>query len=182
MAVIAGILLADSDLVVDGGPVALAPWGDGETLVEWQVAQLQAAGAEVVEVVVGAHAERIIPLVSGNDVEPIVNDRWAEGEAASLRVGGTATPRNTSTAVIVWAAQPRTADVIKAVLGEHVAAGARVTRPFSGDVPGSPVCIDAGVLARVRNLPDGADVEDVLREYDTLVVRVAGEMPDLGGG
>ena len=172
---IAAIVLADAELEVDGEPVALRPWeGDG-TLIEWQVGQLQAAGVEVV----GPHAERIIPLVSGNDLEPIVNDRWATGEAASLRVGATATPRNTTTAVIVWVSRPRGPDVIRAVLDEHLAAGAKVTRPFVGDIPGSPICIDAGVLARMRNLPDGGEAEDVLRSYDTLVVRWTGEMPDL---
>jgi len=187
--VIAAILLADTDLMLDGVAVALAPWEERETLIEWQIAQLQEAGAGVIQVVLGPHAERIIPLVSGNDVEPIVNDRWdevrtglvlaADGEAASLRVGATATPRNTTTAIIVWISRPRAAHMIKAVLDEHVAAGAKVSRLFSGDVLESPVCVDAEVLARMRNLPDGAGVDDVLREYDTLVVRVSGATPDL---
>jgi CTP:molybdopterin cytidylyltransferase MocA len=178
---IAGVLLADSDTVVEGTAIAVLPWDEGEPLVAWQIAQMQRAGVEVVEVVLGANAEDVIPLVSADDVEPIVNDRWAEGEVASLRVGATATPRNTTTAVLVRITQPRSAEVIEAVLQEHLDAKARVTRPFSGDVPGWPVCIDADVLARVRNLPDGTDVEEVLREYDTLVVRIAGELRDLAG-
>jgi CTP:molybdopterin cytidylyltransferase MocA len=176
---IAAILLADTNLDLNGTPLALQPSDEGETLVEWQVAQLQAAGVEVVVVVLGHEAESLIPLVSGNDVEPIVNERWQDGGASSLRVGATATPRNTNTAVIVWLSRPRETAIIRAVLKEHVAAKSRVTRPFSGDSPGSPVCIDAQVLARLRNIGDGVDVEELLRDYDTLVVRVVGEMPDL---
>jgi len=165
---IAGIVIADS-----GASAAAKPAEEGLTAVEWQVRELQAAGVEVIEVVVGADADEVVRLVAADDVEPIVNDRWQEGEAASWRVGATATPRNASTAVLVRVMQPRQAHVIRAVLDEHMAARSRVTRPFSGDVPGWPVCIDAEVLARVRNLPDGADVEDALRAYDTLVVRVS---------
>lgn len=176
---IAGILLADTDLQLDGAPLALQLSDADETLIEWQVAQMQQAGVEVVEVVLGYDAERLIPLCSGNDVEPIVNERWESGEASSIRVGATATPRNTTAAVLVWLSRPRDAAVIKPVIRDHVAAHATVTRPMSGDEPGSPVVVDAQVLARLRNLPDEANIEDTLRDYDTLVVRVTGEMPDL---
>ena len=176
---IAGILLADGELMSDGEPLALMRSDADETLLEWQIEQLQQAGVEVVEVVLGFEAERFIPLCSGNDVEPIVNERWAEDAASSLRVGATATPRHTTTAVIVWLYAPRETAVIKAVLDQHLAARATVSRPVAGETPGSPVCIDAAVLARVRNIGDGVDVQDVLRDYDTLVVRVGGEMPDL---
>ena len=176
---IAAILLADADLEIAGTPLALQLSDAGETLIEWQITQLQEAGVEVVVVVLGHGAESLIPLVFGNDVEPIVNDRWQDGEASSLRVGAVATPRNTDTADIVWLSRPREAAIVKAVLKEHLAAKSRVTRPFSGDSPGSPICIDAQVLARLRNLGDGVDVEALLRDYDTLVARVAGEMPDL---
>lgn len=176
---IAAILLADTDLEIEGTPLAVQRSDEGETLIEWQIAQLQQAGVEVVVAVLGHDAESLIPLISGNDVEPIVNDRWQDGEATSLRVGAAATPRHTETAVVVWLSRPREAAMIGVVLKEHQASGSRVTRPFSGDSPGSPVCIDALVLARVRNIGDGVDVEELLRDYDTLVVRVAGEMPDL---
>jgi CTP:molybdopterin cytidylyltransferase MocA len=177
--VIAGILLADGDLVHGGEPLALMRSDADETLIEWQVAEMQQAGVEVIEVVLGSQADRLIPLVSGNDVEPIVNDRWQEGEASSLRVGATATPRNTTTAVLVRLQQPRESAGIKTVLLQHIAAESTVSRPVAGDTPGWPVVINADVLARVRNLPDGVDIEDVLRDYDTLVVRIEGEMPDL---
>jgi molybdenum cofactor cytidylyltransferase len=176
---IAAILIADTDLHVDGTPLALQLSDENETLIEWQIAQLQQAGVDVIEVVLGYGAEQLIPLCSGADVEPIINDRWQSGEASSLRVGATATPRNTTTAVILWLSRPRDVAVIKPLLDEHTAAKAVVTRPFSGDSPGSPVVFNADVLARVRNLPDTADIEDTLRDYDTLVVRVEGGLPDL---
>ena len=106
----AAILLAADDVLIDGVPVALLPWRDDETLIEFQVAQLQAAGVDVVEVVLGYEAERIIPLVALDNVEPIVNDRWREGAAGSLRVGATAVPRETETAIIVRVDEPRSAD------------------------------------------------------------------------
>ncbi|MBI5288372.1 MAG: hypothetical protein HY873_05325, partial [Chloroflexi bacterium] len=52
---IAAILLAADELMLDGAPAALSPWQDRETLIEWQIAELQKAGADVIEVVLGAH-------------------------------------------------------------------------------------------------------------------------------
>jgi CTP:molybdopterin cytidylyltransferase MocA len=143
-------------------------------LVAWQADELRQAGAAVVIVVAGDRAEEIISAVTADGIEPIVNERWEAGESSSVRVGATATPRDTTAAVIVWLDQPCTSDVIRAVLEEHNAAKAHVARPFVGDLPAHPVCVDAGVLARLRNMADDERVDDVLREYDTLVVRTLG--------
>lgn len=176
---IAAILLADRDLLHEGRPLALMTSDEGVTLIEWQIGELKAAGVEVTEVVLGSWAEEIIGLVAGDDVEPIVNDRWREDSASSIRVGATATPRNTTTALLLQIHLPREAAVIDAVLREHEAANASVSRPVIGDEAEWPVAVDATVLARLRNIAEGAEIEDVLRDYDTLVVRTAGPLPNL---
>ena len=172
--VIAAILLAAGDASIDGVPLALLPWDDGETLIEYHVAQLRAAGVDVIEVVLGYEAERIIPLVALDDVEPIVNARWQDGEAGSLRVGATAVPRDTSAAIVVRIDEPREAGVYRQLLDEHARSGAAITRPAFEGTPGTPIIVERAVLAEVRNATDAAGgLDGILARHATEIVEVA---------
>lgn len=172
--VIAAILLAAGDASIDGVPLALLPWDDGETLIEYHVAQLRAAGVDVIEVVLGYEAERIIPLVALDDVEPIVNARWQDGEAGSLRVGATAVPRDTSAAIVVRIDEPREAGVYRQLLDEHARSGAAITRPACEGTPGTPIIVERAVLAELRNATDAAGgLDGILARHATEIVEVA---------
>ena len=172
--VIAAILLAAGDASIDGVPLALLPWDDGETLIEYHVAQLRAAGVDVIEVVLGYEAERIIPLVALDDVEPIVNARWQDGEAGSLRVGATAVPRDTSAAIVVRIDEPREAGVYRQLLDEHARSGAAITRPAFEGTPGTPIIVERAVLAELRNATDAAGgLDGILARHATEIVEVA---------
>ena len=172
--VIAAILLAAGDASIDGVPLALLPWDDGETLIEYHVAQLRAAGVDVIEVVLGYEAERIIPLVALDDVEPIVNARWQDGEAGSFRVGATAVPRDTSAAIVVRIDEPREAGVYRQLLDEHARSGAAITRPAFEGTPGTPIIVERAVLAELRNATDAAGgLDGILARHATEIVEVA---------
>jgi molybdenum cofactor cytidylyltransferase len=168
----AAILLAAGPRDQSHEAPALLAWTDGDTLVEYQVAQLLAAGVDVIEVVLGADAERIIALVARNDVEPIIDPRWSEGMTASVRVGATAVPRDTNTAIIVEVEQPRPAAVYRRLLDEHRAHNAVITRPSFEGMPGTPIVVNRGVLAEARNLHDPLGLE-------AIAVRHAHEIHDV---
>jgi len=148
----AAILLAGARVPAFDDAVALLPFGDG-TLVEYQVEQLRAAGVDVIEVVLGHEAERIIPLVGLDNVEPIVDARWDESAASALRVGATAVPRETVRALIVSVAAPRTAADYRRLLEAHRDGDAPVATLAGDD---APVAVSRAVLAEIRNLRDDA--------------------------
>jgi CTP:molybdopterin cytidylyltransferase MocA len=170
--VIAAILLAADDVRIDGTLLPLLPFGDDQTLIEYHVAQLQAAGVDVIEVVLGCDAERIIPLVARNDVEPIVNGRWSDGEAGSIRVGETAVPRDTEAALVVRIDEPRPAEVMRRSLDEHLARGASLTRASHGGTGGAPIVVGRAVLSELRNVTDTGGL-------DAVVARHAHELTDV---
>jgi CTP:molybdopterin cytidylyltransferase MocA len=171
--VIAAILMADHDAAIDGLPIALLPWRDDETLIEYEVAQMQAAGVDVIVVVLGFEAERIIPLVARDGVEPIVNDRWRDGAAGSMRVGATAVPRDTDTAVLVSVAEPRSSDVYRALINEHARADADIARSSYNGVASTPVVVGHAALAQLRNTTDHGGVDAVLARYADEIAEVA---------
>ncbi|MBF6599075.1 MAG: NTP transferase domain-containing protein [Dehalococcoidia bacterium] len=163
---VAGILLAAAAIERDGEPLALQAWDDDETLAEWQARQLLEAGAAAVEVVVGFEADRIIPVLARDDVEPIVHAAWLDDVAGAVRIGAAAVPRGTDAAIIVDLATPRDAAACALVLEAHITGGAAITRARDAGVPGWPVVVDAAVLAELRNATDEAGgLEAVLRRH-----------------
>lgn len=60
---------------------------EGTTLLERTIAAAQELGDGPVVVVLGAHAELILPEVRQAGIEVILNPDWQEGMAASLRAG-----------------------------------------------------------------------------------------------
>ena len=151
---VAAILLAAGASERMGRPKALLPWVGGLTLVEYQVEQLLVAGVEAIEVVLGSDADEIIPLIAGDNVEPIVNRRWREGRAGSVRTGATAVPRGTDTALVVNVDQPRPANVYRRLIDAHRDRAAAISRPTHGDAHGHPIVLGEAALAEARNVTD----------------------------
>ncbi len=170
--VIAAILLAADDASIDGVALSLLAWGDDDTLIEYHIAQLQAAGADVIEVVLGYDAERIIPLVARDNVEPMVNDRWQDDAASALRVGATAGPRETAAAIVVRVDELCDAHVYRTLLAEHARSGAAITRARASGAA-TPIVVNPAVLAELRNATDGAG------GLDAIVARHAHESEEV---
>ncbi len=176
MSVIAAVLIASSEDALDGTPIPLLPWPGGDTLIEYEIAQLQAAGVEVIEVVLGREADRIIRLVARDDVEPIIDPGWRPGSASSLRVGTSAVPRDTTTALIASVDEPRPAAVYRALLEQHEARNATITLPTFEGTPGAPIVVARAALGEIRNLhADAGGLGSVLRRHAREVVKVAYE-------
>ncbi len=174
---IAAILLSAGDAAIDGVPVPLLPWDADTVLIESQIEQLRASGAAVVVVVLGAHADRIIPLCTLNDVEPIVDRQWQRGESSWLRVGASAVPRNTGTAIVAYVNQPCAANVYARLLQEHTSRQAAITCASLDGSPGRPLVIDRATLAAVRNLPDDGGLDTIIsrNESGIVLIRLEGQ-------
>ncbi|MBI5284787.1 MAG: NTP transferase domain-containing protein [Chloroflexi bacterium] len=171
MTIAAILLAAGASADLRESPALLSFDGDA-MLIEYQVAQLQAAGVDVTEVVLSADADRILPLVSGDDVEPILNPR-PESLAAAFRVGASAVPRDTATAIIVSVEQPRPSEVYRRLLEAHAASGAAITRPTFEGTPGWPLVVDGAVLAELRNLTsDALGLRPVLERHAAGITHV----------
>jgi CTP:molybdopterin cytidylyltransferase MocA len=159
---VAAILDASPRADLEGAPLALAPWDGDETLVEYEVRQLRDAGADVVIVVLGYEAERIIPVVARDDIEPIVHAAWQADPAGALRTGASAVPRHTATAILLALSEPRPAPFIASLLQAHARAGAPITLPVAGQRTGAPRIIGAQALAALRNAPSSAAVSRIV--------------------
>jgi CTP:molybdopterin cytidylyltransferase MocA len=151
---IAAVLIATETL--DGVPVALLPFDGDSTLVEYQVAQLRAAGVDAVEVVLGAAADRIIALITADNVEPVVS-RTPDDDAASLRAGAAAVPRDARAALVLRISEPRPAPLLRSLLEAHERGGGPMTLPSFEGTAGRPAVLGRDALAAARNVTAAGD-------------------------
>lgn len=164
---LAAIIIADTATSA-GEPLALIPYGDA-TIIEYQIEQLIAAGVRDVEVVLGCDADRIVPIVSRDNVEPVINARWQTSRASALRAGASAVPRGTDAAMIIEIDRPRDAAVLRALLDAHDAHPDAVVVPTFEGTRGTPVIVDEAMLGELRNVRDGASLDRLLARRDDVV-------------
>mgnify|MGYP006198170919 CR=1 FL=1 len=79
---------------------------DGETLVHRAARLAVASGAARVRVIVGAHADDVVAAVRDLPVECLVNPRWNEGLAGSVRVAVNALAAHDRATLLLTCDQP----------------------------------------------------------------------------
>jgi molybdenum cofactor cytidylyltransferase len=149
---IAAILLAAGESTRMGRLKQLLPW-DGPPLVAWQVAQLRAAGAHNVIVVLGHAAEEIRPSVPP-EADVAVNPAYQQGRATSVRCGAEAVPDDSEAVLILSVDQPRPAWLSRRLIERWRKSGALVVSPRFSYGYGHPVLLDGSLLPELRRVDD----------------------------
>ena len=124
------ILLAAGASTRMGEPKALLPWS-GRRLLEHQVLEVLATRVYRVVVVLGAHRERLYPLVErgvralggrlqgGSRLVCVVNADWRSGKCSSIRCGAEAVSPEADHVLVAAVDQPLAAEVLEALLAVH---------------------------------------------------------------
>lgn len=162
-----------------GSPKALLDWA-GEPLICYQVNQLREAGCDEVIVVLGHKADDISRQMRSLNCRIMMNPRYQQGRAGSLRIGAKAVNRDAEAIVVVDVDQPRPAAFIRALLDARKPADA-VTRPVHGGKHGHPVVVDGSLREEMMAATDEAEgLHGVLRAHADRIGDVdAGDLLDL---
>ena len=136
---------------------------EGETLVHRAARLALASGATRVLVVVGAHADDVAAAVSDLPVECLVNPRWSEGLAGSVRVAVDVLAAHDHATLLLTCDQP-------ALDIEHIGtlldaarlapSGSAATR--FGDRVGIPAVVAASMLRAARAVQGDRGLRDAL--------------------
>jgi len=102
---IAAVILAAGGSTRFGRPKQLLTWNN-KPLIAHAADVAWSAGLDPVIVVVGAHAETVIPALTDRPVRIIRNYRWQEGMSSSLHVGIAALPPDVDAAIFMPIDQP----------------------------------------------------------------------------
>ena len=102
---IAAVILAAGGSTRFGQPKQLLTWND-KPLIAQAADVAWSAGLDPVIVVVGAHADTVIPTLAAKPVRIVRNYRWQEGMSSSLHVGIAALPPDVDAAIFMPIDQP----------------------------------------------------------------------------
>ncbi len=122
----AGLVLAAGGGTRFGGAVKQLAELEGRPLLEHAL-RAQTAVLERVVVVLGAHADAILAAVDLHGAQPVVCERWPQGQAASLQTG---------------LAALRDEERVLVTLGDQPLVGAEVVARMAGEPPGSRAAYD----------------------------------------
>lgn len=176
---VSGLVVAAGASARFGAPKLLAPL-DGTPLLLRSVLAFVSAGLGEVVVVLGAHAEVLLPLLRDLPVRPVRNDRWEDGMFSSVRSGLSAvSPRSMRVAVSPADLPFLSAEVVARVVAASMAEGeSTVTLPVHDGRRGHPLVLPRPLAGRVLSWPDDARLDRLLREPDVTVA----EVPACGPG
>jgi molybdenum cofactor cytidylyltransferase len=174
--VIGGIVLAAGAASRFGGGKQLALL-DGRPLLEHALRAITSAPVGRVIVVLGAEAEHVLVQVDLHGAEPLVCERWSEGQSASLACG-LAELADSEAVVVTLGDQPRVStDAIRRVIAGRGNRAAAVRATYGG-APSHPVLLERELFDRLRNVSGDRGARNLLMSVQTR------EIPcdDLGDG
>ena len=172
------VLAAGESSRMNGRVKQLLPWGE-ETLLRHAIEQTLEAGFSHVFVVLGYRADLISPTINDLPVDVIVNDRWSEGVASSVRAAVEALPGSIKAAIFVPSDQPGiTAELLRRMADAYVNTGRRVIYATYGGMRGQPVLFDRSLFPELLGLQGDVGGRAVLRRHpdEAMAVEVEDEL------
>jgi molybdenum cofactor cytidylyltransferase len=167
---IGGIVLAAGAGRRFGGGIKQLAEVDGRALLAHAIDAIVLREPRVV--VLGHAADEIRAAVDLRDVEVVVCDGWAEGQAASLRCGVATMGAAVDAAVIVLGDQPGIGrEAVEEVVRAARPGDEAVRATYFGE-PGHPVLVGRGVLARAQHLRGDVGFREVLADVPVRTVEL----------
>jgi molybdenum cofactor cytidylyltransferase len=174
--VIGGLVLAAGAGTRFGSVKQLADL-DGRPLLEHSIVAMTASPVDRVVVVLGSGAEEVLARVDLHGAEGVVNDRWEEGQSASLACG-LAELLDCEAVVVTLGDQPRVSPgAIRRVIDARGEGAAAVRATYRG-APGHPVLLERELFERMRDVTGDHGARNLLISMHTREV----PCEDLGGG
>jgi molybdenum cofactor cytidylyltransferase len=174
---IAGILLAAGESTRMGQLKALLPWR-GTTLLQSQVAALEAGGVQPLIVVLGHRAEELRDLLPPF-VQVVVNERYREGKSTSIVAGVAALPADAEGAIVVAVDQPTEAEIIHALADAYGPEHPPILLPSVNHRRGHPTLFGRGAypdLLAITEEHEGLREVMTRHERDIRYVNVGTEL------
>ena len=152
------------------------PWGEGKTLLTYQLEQWFNAGFTPV-VVLGSHnsyKQQDCPLGSLTVINPHAN----VGKTTSLLIGLQHIPSNFEVLAISAVDQPRKLDIYQRLLLAHQENSAMITAPTYEGKMGHPLLFSNGMRSHLQNIREETlGLRQIIREFYQVIHQVKFDTP-----
>lgn len=173
---IGGLILAAGEGSRFGGAKQLAEL-DGRPLLEHSIRAMTASPVGRVVVVLGAGAENVIARVELHGVEPLVCERWQEGQSVSLAFGLSELSECEAVVVTLGDLPKLSTNAIRRVIASRGEGAEAVRATYAGE-PGHPVLLERELFERLRDVSGDHGARNLLLSVSPREVAC----DDLGGG
>lgn len=173
---IGGLILAAGKGSRFGGPKQLAHL-HGRPLLEHAVRAMTASPVGRVVVVLGSGADDVIAQVDLHGAEPIVCERWEEGQSASLACGLGELSECEAIVVTLGDLPNLSTNAIRRVIAARSDGVEAVRATYAGE-PGHPVLLERQLFERLRDVSGDHGARNLLLSVSQREV----PCDDLGGG
>jgi molybdenum cofactor cytidylyltransferase len=173
---IGGLILAAGKARRFGGAKQLADL-NGRPMLEHAVRAMTASPVGRVVVVLGAGAEDVIAQVDLHGAEPIVCERWEEGQSASLAFGLGELSECDAIVVTLGDLPNLSTNAIRRVIAARGDGVEAVRATYAGE-PGHPVLLERELFERLRDVSGDHGARNLLLSVNSREV----PCDDLGGG
>jgi CTP:molybdopterin cytidylyltransferase MocA len=173
---IGGLILAAGKGRRFGGYKQLAQL-DGRPLLEHAARTMIASPVGRVVVVLGAGAEHVIAQVDLHGAEPVVCERWEEGQSASLAFGLGELSECDAVVVTLGDLPNLSTNAIRRVIAARGPGVEAVRATYAGE-PGHPVLLERELFERLRDVSGDHGARNLLLSVSPREV----PCDDLGGG
>ena len=172
MASISAVLTAAGESTRMGEAKPLLAWR-GVTLLEHQVNCLLEGGVSEVVVVLGHRAAEVTRYARGPNVRWVVNGRYHEGRASSIKAGLTAISESADAIALLAVDQPRTPEIVSQVVRAHVENNAVITSPRYRGHGGHPLIFSASLKSELESITEeNQGIREVFRRHGDQVTEV----------
>jgi CTP:molybdopterin cytidylyltransferase MocA len=173
---IGGLILAAGKGSRFGGPKQLAHL-HGRPLLEHAVRAMTASPVGRVVVVLGSGADDVIAQVDLHGAEPVVCERWEEGQSASLAFGLGELSECDAIVVTLGDLPNLSTNAIRRVIAARSDGVEAVRATYAGE-PGHPVLLERELFERLRDVSGDHGARNLLLSVSQREV----PCDDLGGG
>jgi CTP:molybdopterin cytidylyltransferase MocA len=150
---------------------------NGRPLLEHSIRAMTASPVGRVVVVLGAGAEDVIAQVDLHGAEPIVCERWEEGQSASLAFGLGELSDCDAVVVTLGDLPNLSTNAIRRVIAARGDGVEAVRATYAGE-PGHPVLLERELFERLRDVSGDHGARNLLLSVSSREV----PCDDLGGG
>lgn len=153
---VVAILLAAGESTRMGRSKPLLAWA-GMTLIEYQIGELRAAGADPVIAVLGHRAGEVRPYALRVGAQVAINEHYREGRAGSVRTGAAAVALPPESILVLNVDQPRDRAISAALLRQQRDHRSLITVPAYQGRRGHPLLLAGSLLDELRAVDETSE-------------------------
>lgn len=143
----------------------LLPW-DGANLLEYQISCLVDSGVSEVIVVLGYKADVLTPYVNGANVRYVVNPLYLSGKTTSIKAAILQINPKTEAIMLIAIDQPRTRNIISALINAHFKNNALITSPRFQHQGGHPLIFSSSLKKELASIcEDNKGVRGIIQNH-----------------